>query len=262
MPARWSVQTSGMSSAVTLGSANGSRNHTRPVAASVEELLAGATCREPMPTPAAGLSNARFERVTIDGAPFVLKHLHVDGDWVARATGDVTCRPVTAWRSGLLDQLPAGLDHTITGCAAGLGRHGWGAAGAHPTGRSRPGAAMTRPRRSGLSSDPPDNEWMIHPDHDHTTLCPARLAGCGDRVAIYPLPDPPMLGSIIGLDKAEVINQRDRWDSLEQVEWETMRWVAWFNHDRIDETLGDIPPAVLETDHYRQTTPTELAGVT
>jgi putative transposase len=41
-----------------------------------------------------------------------------------------------------------------------------------------------------------------------------------------------------------------------------MRWVAWFNHDRLFEALGDIPPAEYEADHYRQTTPTEMAGVT
>ena len=74
--------------------------------------------------------------------------------------------------------------------------------------------------------------------------------------------DNAMAESIIGLYKTEVINRRDRWDSLEQVEWETMRWVAWFNHDRIYEALGDIPPAEFEANHYRQTTPTELVGVT
>jgi len=68
--------------------------------------------------------------------------------------------------------------------------------------------------------------------------------------------------SIIGLYKAEVIYRRDRWDSLEQVEWETMRWVAWFNHDRIYEALGDIPPAEFEDNHYRQYAPTATAGAT
>jgi putative transposase len=74
--------------------------------------------------------------------------------------------------------------------------------------------------------------------------------------------DNAMAESIIGLYKAEVIYRRDRWDSLEQVEWETMRWVAWFNHDRIYEALGDIPPAEFEDNHYRQDAPTELAGAT
>jgi hypothetical protein len=41
-----------------------------------------------------------------------------------------------------------------------------------------------------------------------------------------------------------------------------MRWVAWFNHDRLYEALGDIPPAEFETNHHRHDTPTEIAGVT
>ena len=71
-----------------------------------------------------------------------------------------------------------------------------------------------------------------------------------------------MAESIIGLYKTEVINRRDRPDTLEQVEWETLSPVAWFNHDRISQALGDIPPAEFEAHHYRQTIPTELVGVT
>ena len=69
-----------------------------------------------------------------------------------------------------------------------------------------------------------------------------------------------MAESIIALYTAEVIHRRDRWDSLEQVEWEAMRWVAWFNHDRTYEALGDIPSAEFETNRSRQDTPTEMAG--
>lgn len=99
----------------------------RYVAGSVEELLAGATGRTPMST-SDSKSGARFERVVIDGERYVVKHLHVDDDWIMRATGDLRCRPLTMWRSGLLDALPGCLDHAVVGAAAGLGRHGWGAA--------------------------------------------------------------------------------------------------------------------------------------
>ena len=74
--------------------------------------------------------------------------------------------------------------------------------------------------------------------------------------------DNAMAESIIGLYKTEVINRRGRWDSLEQVEWETMRWVAWFNHDRALRSPRRHPTAEFETNHYRQTTPTEMAGAT
>jgi hypothetical protein len=108
--------------------ASAARPVVRHVAGSVEELLPAAEQRHAMANPADGLSNARFERVLIDGVPHVLKHLHPDDDWVARATGDLACRPVVAWRSGLLDRLPPSIDHTVVACAAGLGRNGWGAA--------------------------------------------------------------------------------------------------------------------------------------
>lgn len=99
----------------------------RPVASSVEELLAGVTERQPLKT-AESLSTATFERVVIDGERFVVKYLHCDGDWVMRATGDVVCRPAVLWTSGLFDQLPGCIDHTIVGVATGLGRNGWGSA--------------------------------------------------------------------------------------------------------------------------------------
>jgi hypothetical protein len=99
----------------------------RPVAGSIDELLAGATDREPM-LHRDSKSGAPFERVVIDGQPHVVKYLHVDDDWIMRSTGDLGCRPLTVWRSGLLDRLPPCIDTAIVGVAAGLGRNGWGVA--------------------------------------------------------------------------------------------------------------------------------------
>ena len=93
----------------------------------LDELLAGVTSREVLAHPD-GKSGVLFERVVIDGERFVVKHLHVDDDWIMRATGDVRCRPLVVWSSGLLDRLPASIDHAIVGVAEGLGRNGWGAA--------------------------------------------------------------------------------------------------------------------------------------
>ena len=83
---------------------------------SVEALLAGATSREPMKT-ADSLSSASFERVVIDGQPYVVKHLSTAADWIMRATGDVACRPLWVWRTGLLDTLPDCLDPLIVDVA-------------------------------------------------------------------------------------------------------------------------------------------------
>ena len=79
-------------------------------------------------TSADAKSGGALERVVIDGEPYIVKHLHVDDDWIMRATGDVTCRPLLVWQSGLLDQLPACFDTAMVGAAAGLGRNGWGCA--------------------------------------------------------------------------------------------------------------------------------------
>ena len=83
---------------------------------SVEALLADATSREPMKT-ADSLSSASFERVVIDGQPYVVKHLSTAADWIMRATGDVACRPLWVWRTGLLDTLPDCLDPLIVDVA-------------------------------------------------------------------------------------------------------------------------------------------------
>jgi len=99
----------------------------RPVASSVEELLAGATAREPF-LHSDSKSGSSFERVTIDGEPHVVKYVHVDGDWTMRFCGDVGCKPLQVWVAGLMDVLPERIDHGMVGAAAGLGRNGWGAA--------------------------------------------------------------------------------------------------------------------------------------
>ncbi|MGH2760838.1 MAG: phosphotransferase family protein [Actinomycetota bacterium] len=99
----------------------------RTVKASLEELLTGLTARERWKN-ADSLSGSFLERVVIDDEPYVLKHLHVDDDWIQRAQGDLRTRPYTMWTSGLFDAFPACLDHTTVDVAAGLGRHGWGCA--------------------------------------------------------------------------------------------------------------------------------------
>ena len=99
----------------------------RVAAPSVEALLHGATHRRPLDASDAK-SGSSLERVVIDGERFVLKHLHPDHDWTMRGFGDLGCRPVTVWTSGILDAIPGCIDHAVVGAAAGLGRNGWGGA--------------------------------------------------------------------------------------------------------------------------------------
>lgn len=99
----------------------------RPVAGSVDELLAGATRREPW-APTASRSAAAFERVWIDGEPLLVKYLHLDEDFPGRVSGDIGCRPLRAWAAGLYDVAPDVIDHGVLGMAEGVGRNGWGTA--------------------------------------------------------------------------------------------------------------------------------------
>lgn len=93
-----------------------SRAVTMPVAGSVEELLAGASEREPL-AGGAGKSGAHFERVRLEGRYYVVKYLSVDGDWTMRAAGNLVPSTLTLWRRGILGRLPGCLDPAVLGVA-------------------------------------------------------------------------------------------------------------------------------------------------
>ncbi|WP_322005810.1 IS3 family transposase [Paraburkholderia tropica] len=63
--------------------------------------------------------------------------------------------------------------------------------------------------------------------------------------------DNALAETINGLYKAELIHRRT-WKTRESVELATLQWVAWFNHHRLMEPLGYIPPAEAEANYYRQ----------
>lgn len=52
--------------------------------------------------------------------------------------------------------------------------------------------------------------------------------------------------TINGLYKAEVIDRRGPRRNFEAVEFATLEWVDWFNHRRLMEAIGSIPPAEAE----------------
>ena len=43
---------------------------------------------------------------------------------------------------------------------------------------------------------------------------------------------------------------QDRSDQARQVEITTLSYVDWFNHRRLDEACGDMPPAELKAAYY------------
>jgi putative transposase len=65
--------------------------------------------------------------------------------------------------------------------------------------------------------------------------------------------DNALAETINGLYKTELIKPRKPWRAIEAVELATAEWVDWFNHRRLYEYCGDIPPVELETAHYAQT---------
>ncbi len=64
--------------------------------------------------------------------------------------------------------------------------------------------------------------------------------------------DNALAETINGLYKTELIHKRAPWKTKEAVELATLEWVAWFNHHRLLEPIGYIPPAEAEANYYRQ----------
>ncbi len=57
------------------------------------------------------------------------------------------------------------------------------------------------------------------------------------------------------MSKTELINDRV-WCSRSQLELAILEYVHWFNHARLHESLGDIPPVEFEDAHRYQPTTT------
>jgi len=64
--------------------------------------------------------------------------------------------------------------------------------------------------------------------------------------------DNALAETINGLYKAELIHRRAPWKTKESVELATLHWVHWFNHQRLLEPIGYIPPAEAEANYWRQ----------
>jgi hypothetical protein len=182
----------------------------RPVAGSVDELIADATSRTPM-TVKDSKSGATFERVVIGGEPFVLKHVSPDHDWIARAYGDLGPWTVLVWSSGLLDLVPQSIDHTYAGAA----RSG------------RAGAVLMHD--VGLDMVPADDAPLREADHlgflDDLAALHAAFWGWTDDVGLTPFANRFLMFSpwVIGCEEAlgfpnpVPVIARDGWSRLQDV---------------------------------------------
>jgi putative transposase len=89
-----------------------------------------------------------------------------------------------------------------------------------------------------------------------------RLADAGIKPSVGSVGDSydnALAETIHGLYKAEVIH-RQSWAPLEAVEWATLTWVNWFNHRRLLEPIGYIPPAEAEAAYYRSLAESAMAA--
>jgi transposase InsO family protein len=90
-----------------------------------------------------------------------------------------------------------------------------------------------------------------------------RLAEAGAQPSVGSVGDSydnALAETIIGLYKTEVIHRRGPWRHLEAVEYATLEWVDWFNHRRLLEPIGNIPPAELEASYYQSTSQLPMAA--
>ena len=91
-----------------------------------------------------------------------------------------------------------------------------------------------------------------HSDHGSQYLSirySERLAEVGAEPSVGSVGDSydnALAETIIGLYKTEVIHRRGPWRHLEAVEYATLEWVDWFNHRRLLEPIGNVPPAEFE----------------
>ncbi len=100
------------------------------------------------------------------------------------------------------------------------------------------------------------NELIHHSDRGSQYLSikyTERLAEAGIDPSVGSVGDSydnAMAESTIGLFKTEVINLFGPWKSAGQIEWETLKWVDWYNNKRLHGAIGYITPAEAEETFY------------
>jgi putative transposase len=67
--------------------------------------------------------------------------------------------------------------------------------------------------------------------------------------------DNALAETIIGLYKTELVRRRGPWRGIDDLEYATLEWVDWFNHRRLLEPIGHVPPAEFEAAFWREEDP-------
>jgi transposase InsO family protein len=114
---------------------------------------------------------------------------------------------------------------------------------------------VTRRRRWSTTSR--DQERLVHHSDRGVQYLSIRYTECLAAAGIEPSVgsrgdsyDNALAESVIGLFKTEVIRRRGPSRGLEDVEFATLEWVWWFNHHRLLETIGYVPPVEFKEAYY------------
>jgi putative transposase len=73
--------------------------------------------------------------------------------------------------------------------------------------------------------------------------------------------DNALAETIIGLYKTELIRWRGPWRGLDEVEYATLEWVDWFNHRRLLEPIGNVPPGEFEAAYHQREDPSRTGAL-
>ena len=93
-----------------------------------------------------------------------------------------------------------------------------------------------------------DTEGLVHHSDRGSQYLPIRyterLAEAGIEPSVGGRGDSygnALAESVIGLYKTEVVRKDGPWKGVDDVEFATLDWIAWFNDQRLFGLLGDIP---------------------
>ena len=124
------------------------------------------------------------------------------------------------------------------------------------------------PRRPSTNTYTPSNKAVLQrplePGQYLSIRYTNRLTEAGIEPSVGSVGDSydnALAESVIGLYKTELIHKRAPWKDLDHLEYATLEYVDWFNHRRLLEPIGDIPPAEKEANYHQEHTPAPLAGV-
>ncbi len=96
-----------------------------------------------------------------------------------------------------------------------------------------------------------------HSDRGSQYLCvrySERLAQAGIEGSVGSVGDSydnALAESVNGLFKTEVVRKSGPWRGLEDVEFATLKWVDWFNTERLHSSLGYVSPVEYEVNFKR-----------